>query len=157
MYQERKDYLIDALEKELHLLSNKAKYITENLNGTIDLRKKRKEQVVQMLREKEYDVLDGDTDYKYLVKMPMDSVTEENVERLLKEKGNKEVELETIKGTTIHKMWNEELDSLHKVYMEYKEDRNRLMNGQENSSSAKKKATIVKKSVKKPILVVDEE
>jgi DNA topoisomerase-2 len=39
MYQIRKDYMINALEKELILLSNKAKYIRENLDGTIDLRK----------------------------------------------------------------------------------------------------------------------
>ena len=30
----------DALTKELVLLSNKARYIKENLDGTIDLRKK---------------------------------------------------------------------------------------------------------------------
>lgn len=42
LYQTRKNYLIDALEKELVLLSNKAKYIKENLEGTIDLRKRRR-------------------------------------------------------------------------------------------------------------------
>jgi DNA topoisomerase-2 len=82
LYQSRKDYLIQALEHELILLSNKAKYITENLEGTIDLRKKKKEQVVHLLSEKGYTVMDGDEDYNYLTKMPMDSVTEENVEKL---------------------------------------------------------------------------
>ena len=49
LYQDRKNYLIEALERELTLLTNKAKYIKENLDGTIDLRKKKKEQVIEML------------------------------------------------------------------------------------------------------------
>ena len=108
-----------------------------------------------MLEEKEYDKIDGDEEYKYLVKMPMDSVTEENVDRLLKEKGNKEAELEIIKKTTINQMWLSELEALRANYLEYKEERTRLMNG---DAAAKKKvvsnkATAVKKSVKKSLVM----
>ncbi len=158
LYQTRKDYLIDAIEKELVLLSNKAKYIKENLEGTIDLRKKKKEQVLEMLESKGYDIIDDDTDYKYLTKMPMDSVTEENVEKLLTEKGNKETELATIKSTSINKMWNLELDNLLEQYLEYKEVRQRLMDGEETKLKKKKvtsKGAVVKKSAKS--LVVLEE
>ena len=59
----------------------------------IDLRKKRKEDILELLKGKNYDVIDEDTDYKYLLKMPMDSVSEENAERLLKERDGKEKEL----------------------------------------------------------------
>jgi DNA topoisomerase-2 len=158
LYQTRKDYLIAAIEKELVLLSNKAKYIKENLEGTIDLRKKKKEQVLEMLESKGYDIIDDDSDYKYLTKMPMDSVTEENVERLLTEKGNKEAELATIKGTSINKMWNSELDNLLEQYLEYKEFRQRLMDGEDTKTKKKKvtsKGAVVKKSTKN--LVVLEE
>jgi DNA topoisomerase-2 len=127
LYGSRKEYMISALEKELVMLSNKARYIKENLDGTIDLRKKKKEEVNAMLLAKGYNIMDGDTDYKYLVKMPMDSVTEENVNKLLKDKGNKEVELDTIKNTTIQQMWNKELDHLKVQYIEYKEGRSTLL------------------------------
>jgi DNA topoisomerase-2 len=160
LYQTRKDYMIDALERDLVLLSNKAKYIQENLDGTIDLRKKKKDQVVAMLEVKGYDKIDGDEEYKYLVKMPMDSVTEENVERLLKEKGNKESELEIIKKTTINKMWLSELEVLKDNYLEYKEERTRLMNGEESGKKKKvvsNKSASVKKSVKKVLVVAEEE
>ena len=160
LYGTRKDYMIDALEKELVLLSNKAKYIQENLNGTIDLRKKKKEQVISMLEEKGYDKIGDDEEYKYLVKMPMDSVTEENVERLLKDKGNKEIELETIKNTSVYQMWKTELDGLKDLYIEYKDLRSRLMNGVDDVKANKKKVvskggTVVKKMIKKPLLVVE--
>ena len=159
LYGTRKNYMIDALERELVLLSNKAKYIQENLDGTIDLRKKKKDQVVAMLEEKDYDKIDDDEEYKYLVKMPMDSVTEENVEKLLKEKGNKEAELKIVQNTTIHQMWKSELDSLKELYVEYKDARTRLMNGEESAKTNKKKVVTksgTTKIVKKPLLVVEE-
>jgi DNA topoisomerase-2 len=147
--------LIAAIEKELVLLSNKAKYIKENLDGTIDLRKKKKEQVLEMLESKGYDIIDNDGDYKYLTKMPMDSVTEENVEKLLNEKGNKEVELNVIKSTTINQMWSSELDNLSEQYLEYKEVRQRLMDGEETKSKKKKVVSKGKKETK-TLIVLDE-
>jgi DNA topoisomerase-2 len=153
LYETRKAYLIDALEKDLVLLYNKAKYIQENLDGTIDLRKKKKEQVVIMLAEKGYAKIDDD-EYKYLIKMPMDSVTEENVDKLLKDKSTKEIELNVIKNTTVHKMWKSELDVLKEQYVEYKDLRTRLMNGEDDAKANKKKVVskgggVVKKIVKK--------
>jgi DNA topoisomerase-2 len=116
-YQKRKDYMIDALQKELNLLSNKARYVQENLEGEIDLRKKRKEDILELLKGKKYDVIDEDVDYKYLLKMPMDSVSEENAERLLKERDGKEKELVDIQSTSIENMWLKELDEL-KQYLD---------------------------------------
>jgi DNA topoisomerase-2 len=159
LYGVRKQYMIDALERELVLLSNKAKYIQENLDGTIDLRKKKKEQVIAMLEEKGYNKIDNDDEYKYLTKMPMDSVTEENVDKLLKDKGDKESELEIIKNTTVHKMWKSELDHLKELYIEYTDARTRLMNGEDSKTNKKKvisKGGGVKKVVKKQNLIVEE-
>ena len=144
LYVKRKEYMICAIEKELLLLTNKAKYIKENLDGTIDLRKKTKEAVTEMLSNKNYDIMDNDADYKYLTKMTMDSVTEENVKKLFDECENKSAELSVIKSTTINQMWSGELDNLRVEYLEYKEQRQRLMDGCE----AKKKVVVKKKLVK---------
>jgi DNA topoisomerase-2 len=150
--------MINNIEKELVLLSNKAKYIKEILEGTIDLRKKNKEQVKQMLESKEYDKMmdndENDYNYKYLIKMPMDSVTEENVEKLNKEHGNKEAELEIIKKTTINKMWLNELNELKKQYIEYKEKRIMVVNGTPKKKVASK--TDIKKVAKKQTLVLED-
>jgi DNA topoisomerase-2 len=155
LYQERKNYMIDALEKELVVLTNKAKYIQENLDGTIDLRKKKREEVISMLESKGYDMLENDNEYKYLTRMPMDSVTEENIEKLVKNKGTKEHELETIKTTTIHQMWKSELNDLKEKYMIYQSDRSLLMNGE--LADKKKKHVVKKSNVKKNLLIIDEE
>jgi DNA topoisomerase-2 len=111
-YQKRKEYMIQSLKKDLCLLSNKAKYIQSILNDEIDLRKKKKNDILKLLKEQKYDTVDNDNDYKYLLKMPMDSVSEENVERLMKDKNNKQTELTILEATTIENMWLNELDEL---------------------------------------------
>lgn len=154
VYDLRKTYMITALEKELVLLSNKAKYINESLEGTVDLRKKTKEQVIEMLESKQYDRIDGDEskkDYKYLIRMPMDSVTEENVRKLLKEHGDKMVELETVNARTLHAMWLHELAELKESYMAHKKERAFMLSNVEPKSSSNTAATSTgaKKKVKK--------
>jgi len=144
MYDKRKKYIINSLESELIILSNKAKYIQENLSGTIDLRGKKKAAISELLKSKQYSVTDDDQDYKYLVKMPMDSVSQENVEKLMKEQYSKEIELSTIKATTIYNMWKRELDELEKEYLEYRASREKAM---AETSSKKKKGGKKKKLV----------
>ena len=100
------------MEEILKVLSNKAKYIQENLAGTIDLRRKKQDEITKMLEDKGYDKKDDD--YKYLVKMPMDSVTEENVVKLMKEFEENKAHLEKLQKTTKHQMWIEDLDALAK-------------------------------------------
>ena len=116
-YQKRKDYMVDALQKELTLLSNKARYIQENLDGEIDLRKKKREEILEMMVARKYAVIEDDTDYKYLLKMPMDSVSAENAEKLINDRINKEAELCVIQSTSIENMWLKDLDEL-KQYLD---------------------------------------
>lgn len=129
MYQQRKEAMIQGLEKELVLLSNKARFVQENLAGIVDLRKKKKEEVTALLLARGYAVLDEDYEFNYLKKMPMDSVTEENVAKLLKDCDTKKLELEVIVNTTIHHMWLSELENLREEYMVYKEERERSTYG----------------------------
>ena len=152
LYQKRKDYLIGALTQDLMLLSNKSRYITELLEGSIDLRRKKKEEVIQMLKDKKYNIVNQDDEYKYLVKLPMDSVTEENVARLNKEHADKVAELEYVKTTTTSQMWLKELDVLEKEYNKYREAR-------ENADKVSRKILSgggEKKKVKKALLVTSE-
>jgi DNA topoisomerase-2 len=158
-YDERKDALIDELEKDLVELSNRARYIKENLAGTIDLRKKKKEQIIKMLQDKDYDIINNDDEYKYLVKMPMDSVSEENVAKLLKEHGDKEAELERIKMTTIQQMWLTDLQLLEKAYQDYLKERNAI-DDSSNTTNKKKISSskvVVKSNKKKMTLLVEED
>ncbi len=148
LYNKRKEYLISALEQILVILSNKARYIQELLDDTIDLRKKKKDAIIALLSGKGYSIIDDDNEYKYLTKMPMDSVSEENVAKLNKEHEDKLDELERIKETSIQNMWLQDLEHLELEYQKYKEERTCKQSGITNKKNdqVKKKKMIVKKA-----------
>jgi DNA topoisomerase-2 len=138
-YKKRKDYLIDDMSKKLVRLSNRARYIQENLNSNIDLRRKTADQVNELLSGMKFTLIEGD--YKYLVKMPMDSVTQENAANIIREKENTENELKVLKETTLEKMWYTELELLESQYDNYKKRRIQIQSGgvKNNKSEGDKK------------------
>jgi DNA topoisomerase-2 len=136
IYQKRKAYLVDDMEKKLVKLSNRARYIQETLTGTIDLRRKTSTQVTELLVDMKFALYDGD--YKYLIKMPMDSVTQENVANIMKEKETTEMELAALKATPLEKLWTNELDVLDAEYDKYKKHREQIQKGSGVSEKPKK-------------------
>jgi hypothetical protein len=74
----------------------------------------------------------------------MDSVTQENVEQILKEKAQCEKELEMLLATTLEKMWYDELDAFETEYVKYKARREKIQSGGAGPQ--------VKKIIKKPIV-----
>lgn len=148
-YNERKINMIENLDRELLILSNKVRYIQEVLADTIDLRKKKKHEITNLLQSKKYAMIDEDNEYKYLVRMPMDSVSEENVEKLVSEHNNKSAELVRIKNTTIEQMWLLELDILENEYKEYQKEREISQMGDIKIPKKKTVAKGTKKLVKK--------
>jgi hypothetical protein len=83
--------------------------------------------VTALLNDMKFAVIDGD--FKYLVKMPMDSVTQENVAHIMKEKENTETELNELKAKTLQKMWLDELTILENEYTYYKSKREKIQTG----------------------------
>jgi DNA topoisomerase-2 len=139
LYEKRKAHQLTVIGKELQILSNKAKYIQELLDGSIDLRRKRGDELVSMLKEKGYAETgsgSGETEgigsgsssgYKYLLKLPMDSVSEENVDRLVKEKETKTVQYETLRKTSPEQLWLTDLNELREEYMKQEEKRLKMV------------------------------
>lgn len=138
-YGKRKTHLVGEMQRRMLVLTNKARYIEFTLIDKIDLRRKNAEAVTKMLETYGFDKVDGD--YKYLVKMPMDSVTTENVDRLRKERDDTQRELDVLIATTLEQMWLKELAELEKEYGIYKADREQLQqvsNLDEKKGSKKK-------------------
>ena len=103
----------DAKAKKL-LLSNKVKYIMGVLDNHIDLRRKKNLEITTILLNYKLDKIDDN--YNYLIKMPMDSVSEENVERIKQELTELSKFLVKIEKTTEEEMWLEELTKLEREY-----------------------------------------
>lgn len=126
-YKKRKQYLMDQLNMEMKLLTNRARFIEEQCDDTIDLRRKKKHLVIELLKSREYDVIDDDFEYKYLRNMPIDSVIEENITDLRKKRDEKMKALAILVGTTVEKMWFKDLNTLKGKYETYiKQRENRL-------------------------------
>ena len=129
LYAKRKTHQLGAMTAELRVLSNKARYIQEVLDGSIDLRRKRGDELTSMLQSKGYDLVENDDQYKYLLRLPMDSVSEENVQKLLKEKGQKEEHHSILEGTSIEQLWLADLAELRAEYVKQEEKRVSLITG----------------------------
>ena len=84
------------------------------------MRKKKISEVKSILSNSNYDIIDDDADYKYLVRLPMDSVTEENVEKILKEKEMLLSEISILEKKSENMIWIEELENLREAYLKYK-------------------------------------
>jgi DNA topoisomerase-2 len=145
MYAKRKAAQIDQLQKELQVLSNKAKFIQYNLDDRIDLRRKTDAQVTAILTQHKFDLKEGS--YNYLRKMPMDTVTEEKANALLRERDDKSEELEKLERTTEKQIWISELKKLQTEY----ESHVKVRSGQ---SSTGDEANVSKPKARKNLKVV---
>jgi DNA topoisomerase-2 len=142
-YETRKRYMIERMEKELVRLSNRARYILETLEGKVDLRKKKADVVTKMLEDAGYDKIDDS--FKYLTKMPMDSVQEENAASIMKERDDMQKDLDVTKKRTPEKMWELDLADFEKEYAKYQTAREKLQSiPADKTASAKKR--VVKKA-----------
>jgi DNA topoisomerase-2 len=148
VYGDRKRAQIQTMESLLQKLSNRAKYIQYTLSGKIDLRRRSAQQITELLEQHEFDKLGSnsaaeteDKSYKYLIKMPMDSVSEENVEKIMREKADTEEELRILKAKTEEQIWADELTLLEKEYEAYKKIRENIQN-----ESTKEKKCVKRKT-----------
>ena len=114
IYHKRKNKQLEDGYMKLNKLSNKARYIKCLLEDEIDLRKKKNEEIVRILESMKFDKVEDS--YNYLIKMAMDSVSEENIEKIMKEQGDLSDFLKILNSKTIESIWLEELDKFEKEY-----------------------------------------
>lgn len=111
-YDKRKAYLIQKLERELLIISNKARFIKDIIEGKLKVNNVPKKTIVLYLETANYDEIDGS--YNYLLNMPIYSLTKERFEELLKQKETKESEKKSIEGTDPKDMYLNDLEALKK-------------------------------------------
>lgn len=112
-YVKRKKYIIDTLNNELLLLSNKARFIKMIIEGKIKVSNVPKDNVISQLELAKFDKVDGS--YSYLLSMAIHTLTKEKYEELLNQKSLKEIELIEIKKIQPIDMYREDLNELKKA------------------------------------------
>jgi DNA topoisomerase-2 len=114
-YVKRKTCQLALLQKDALVLENKARFISALLDNQLDLRKKTSTEVNQLLRLANFLVVDDS--FHYLVHMPMNSTTQENVDKLLAERDAKNSELATLHALSPAELWLQELQVLRVQYV----------------------------------------
>ena len=109
-YQTRKDYLIDKTEKQLSLVTNKARFIKDIIDGKLKINNVPKKTIILYLETADYDEVHGS--YDYLLSMAIHSLTKERYEKLLLEKEGCIVALKTLKATDPKEMYLTDLKKL---------------------------------------------
>ena len=162
-YLKRKEIQLAELRRETMVLSNRARFINDILTDTIDLRKKKIEEVNGILKQMGYDTIiekqnqqrqqqeqqeqeeeeEKFSSYKYLTKMPMDMVTEENFKKLIKERDLKTSKSKILESTMESAIWLNELEDFKRQYQTYKKEKSKT----ESTPSVvyKKNIKIIKK------------
>lgn len=138
-YEKRKQSLLDEMNRELEKLSNQSRFIKMIIDGKLTVSKKKKAVLVTELKklgfkpipkneakkqgeEEEFLEEDEDTDepgandYDYLLGMAIWSLTQERVEKLLKQIGDKEVEIDVLLQKSPKDLWSEDLDAFVEEY-----------------------------------------
>tara|TARA_B000000475_G_scaffold272261_1_gene272982 strand:+ start:24329 stop:27817 length:3489 start_codon:yes stop_codon:yes gene_type:complete len=160
-YYERKTYQLKVLNKLFIKLSAKAKFINDIINNIIKIMNVDDKIVINKLQELNYPKLydnddnddndiennDNDNDkksYNYLLKLPVSSLTSNNLKKLEDNALKIEKEIDILKNTPIYKIWLDELNELKDSYKIYKDDLENIYNKdlqliKSNNSSKKKK------------------
>ena len=146
LYETRKEYQLKQLERLIKVLENKVRFIKEQCDDIIDLRRKKKQIVIDLLKSRNYDVIDDDDDYKYLRGMRIEEVEEENMKKLEDKLLDIQKEYKMLKLTTIEQMWLSEIGAFEKQYTIYIKGRKERIEGIKKKK--KKQKIKIKKNVK---------
>ena len=112
-YDKRKQYIIDTLNQELLVLSNKARFIKAIIDGKLKINNVPKKEIILYLQTADFDEVNRS--YQYLLSLPIHTLTKENYEELLSTVVKKEEELEEIKKKLPISMYREDLQELKKA------------------------------------------
>ncbi|KAF2204575.1 type II DNA topoisomerase [Delitschia confertaspora ATCC 74209] len=134
-YEKRKQNQLDQMQYQLEKMTNQARFIQMIIDGKLVVSRKKKavlvtelqklgfkpfpkvaeakqagelEQVVE--NEEEEEVGAGANDYDYLLGMAIWSLTQERVEKLLQQIGDKEMEIDALIKLTPKDIWTQDLD-----------------------------------------------
>lgn len=130
VYKQRKDFLVAKLSRDKEILTNKAKFIQLVVKGELEIRKRKKADLLAELQKKGFKTMreletpeDLDAaeseessstqkDFDYLLSMNLWSLTSEKVEELMQQHDQKDAELASLTKTTIEEMWERDLEAL---------------------------------------------
>ncbi len=129
LYTKRKKYIIDLLEKELRHLGNKERFIQEIIDKKLNIMNVDEDIVVKELEKRGYDKENNTNDegeeltnksgYEYLLKLPVRTLTANQVKKIKNDILSQEKKLDNIKKTSEKQMWLNDLKEFEDEYVKW--------------------------------------
>ncbi len=165
-YVRRKALLVQKLEKEQRMLSNKARFVEEVCSGALVVSNRKKVELLNELQERGYALFDNKAEkkdedegeeeddstislskgYEYLLGMKIWSLTFEKAEELRKQLEERTAELAVLQATSPSQIWLNDLENIEialderDVEMEAAEEGERRARSKNKKHQDKKKA-----------------
>ena len=117
LYQKRKAYQLNELEESIKIISAKCRFILDIIDENVIIQKRTKDNIIQQLSEKDYPLINES--YDYLLRLPIYTLSQEEIDKLMKEKGELEEDYKDLQETTIKDMWLLELTVFQKFYKKF--------------------------------------
>lgn len=113
-YHKRKDFMLDKLNHELKVLSNRGRFIKAILDEKIKINNVAKQQIIEQIEQVGLEKIDDS--YDYLLRMPIYSLTKELFDKLKEDFKLKKEEIEKLKATDPKDMYLLDLSDLKKKF-----------------------------------------
>ena len=122
LYQKRKDYLLENLEKQLKIISWKVKFILMIVEKKLEINNKKKQEIEDQLEKNKFPK--NDDSYNYLLSMPIYNLTQEKIDELKKQETEKQSEFDLLIEKTPEKLWLTDLEDLEESYDKWYQNKN---------------------------------
>jgi DNA topoisomerase-2 len=113
-YHKRKQFLLDKLNRELKILSNKGRFIKAIIDGKLKVNNVAKAQIIEGIESLGLDKIDDS--YDYLLRMPIYSLTKEMYDKLKEDFKIKKEEIKVLESTDPKDMYILDLTELKKKF-----------------------------------------
>ncbi|KAL9623527.1 MAG: hypothetical protein Q9160_002208 [Pyrenula sp. 1 TL-2023] len=178
-YEKRKQWQLSELQKELEKFNNQARFVLMIIDGKLNISKKKKAVLIAELKRLDFKPFpkvedatkDGETElvveededndkeveiasnaYDYLLGMPLWSLTQERVDKLRRQVGDKELEIDALIKLTKEDLWTKDLDDFIEEWrfqLDDERQRKRRVNNMGRRASSKLKLGAKAPAVKK--------
>lgn len=112
LYESRKVYFIDKLQKDYDIHTNKMRFITEYVSGKLNINRKSQKDIENLLENGKFMKINDS--YDYITSIQISSLSKEKIESLEKMCKKIETDLNFYKNTTSKELWKIDLKVLYK-------------------------------------------
>lgn len=113
-YHKRKEYLLEKMNRELKILSNRGRFIKAILEEKLKVNNVPKIEIIKGIEEMNLDKIDDS--YDYLLRMPIYSLTKEVFDKLKQDFIEKKAEIQKMEETNPKDMYILDLNDLKKKF-----------------------------------------